>query len=134
MVKRKLNLEKLKDLLKKSWSKESSAYPESWTPKNPAWGQCLVTALLIQDYKGGKILEGKVKMGGKMRKHFWNELPGGKEFDFTKEQFSNNTNNISITKKEEMKSEFISHCLRIQNVRQRYFLLKSNFEKLISMN
>ena len=77
---------KLKDLeiiLKKSWSKETSYHSKKWTSKNPAFGQCAITSLIIQDFFDGKILE--TVIGGVS--HYWNKLPNGKEVDLTKTQF-----------------------------------------------
>jgi hypothetical protein len=41
--------------LQKSWDKNTSYYKD-WTPDNPAYGQCAVTALIVQDHFGGDII------------------------------------------------------------------------------
>ena len=46
----------------------TSAYVNKWTEQNPAAGQCLVTALAVQDEYGGDIYDCKV---GRSR-HFYN--------------------------------------------------------------
>lgn len=53
-----------------------------WTKDNPARGQCGVTALVIQDYFGGKIL----KTGVDNSWHFYNSLDGVSH-NLTAEQF-----------------------------------------------
>ena len=123
-----MDLGELNKILKKSWSKKTSADPENQTQKNPAWGQCLITALIVQDFFGGKILGGKVKIPRetKLYAHYWNKLPGGQETDFSKEQFPNGT-----FLEGKIRTRTKSHCLRTQTVQRRYLLLKSTVEKLM---
>lgn len=42
--------------LKNSWTLESSSDPENWTPDNSSWGQCAVSALIVNDYLDGEIV------------------------------------------------------------------------------
>lgn len=49
------------EIIKKSWSAETSYWPDGWSPDNPAFGQCAVTALVVQDLLGGDIVKTKVK-------------------------------------------------------------------------
>ncbi|MEI2329818.1 hypothetical protein ACLNAR_11445 [Priestia aryabhattai] len=69
----------LKKALHQSWSIHSST---KWTADNPSKGQCGVTALVVQDIKGGYILKTPCKEGW----HFYNHL-NGQRCDFTQEQF-----------------------------------------------
>lgn len=73
----------LRTAVEAAWSAATSSDPEEWTPANPAWGQCAVTALVVQDVMGGRLLRTEVDGVS----HYWNELPGGREVDFTKIQF-----------------------------------------------
>ena len=68
-------------VLFKAWSIESSS---QWTIKNPAKGQCGVTALIVNDYFGGEILKTLVSN----RWHFYNQIDGI-TYDFTASQFTN---------------------------------------------
>ncbi len=43
----KMTLGDLQKLLRKAWTRETSADPENWTPENPARNQCGVTALMV---------------------------------------------------------------------------------------
>ena len=52
-------------------------------PENPAWGQCAVTALVVQDAFGGDLLRAMVEGVS----HYWNRLPDGSEVDLTRQQF-----------------------------------------------
>lgn len=65
------------------WGQNTSADPDNWTPENPAWGQCAVTALLVQDLLGGDLL--RTTNAG--ISHYWNRLPDGVELDLTRGQF-----------------------------------------------
>jgi hypothetical protein len=69
--------------LQASWVVETSSDPEHWTPENPAWGQCAVTALVVQDYLGGSLLRAEAPSTS----HYWNLLPSGDEVDLTIGQF-----------------------------------------------
>ena len=73
----------LAQAIAKCWSRETSYDPDAWCPENPAWGQCAVTALVVQDYLGGSLLSGNVEGF----QHYLNRLPDEMEFDLTLHQF-----------------------------------------------
>jgi hypothetical protein len=77
-------LRRLKGCLETAWSKETSVDPSNWSAHNPAWGQCAVTALVVQDELGGELLRAVVQG----ESHYWNRLPTGEEVDFTRQQFT----------------------------------------------
>ena len=52
-----------------------------------AWGQGAVTALVVQDYLGGKLVQIPVSNIVGMSSHYYNELPDAKEIDLSKSQF-----------------------------------------------
>lgn len=116
----KLNLKLFTKILKKAWSKETSYWPEKWNPKKPSIGQCAVTALLLQNYAGGKILQTKIPNYGT---HLWNKLPNGKEIDLTRNQFPKR---IKIPKGKVISR---STLLKVKSLRKRYNTLIKNFEK-----
>ena len=70
-VRRRLNV---------AWCEETSA--GGFTIVRPSIGQCAVTALLVQDVAGGRLL--RVMNGGVS--HYFNEI-GGREVDLTRDQF-----------------------------------------------
>ncbi|MFE9634376.1 alpha/beta fold hydrolase [Streptomyces sp. NPDC006463] len=60
----------------------------SWTAENPSWGQCDITAVVVQDILGGELVLGEVFHEGRQEGyHWWNQLPGGIRIDLTREQF-----------------------------------------------
>ncbi len=67
--------------VRKAWCAQTSADPDNWTPENPAWGQCAVTALVIQDLCGGELL--RTTVGG--ISHYLNELEDGRWVDLTQQ-------------------------------------------------
>ena len=74
--------------LRRCWSAETSSDPDRWTQANPAWGQCAVTACLLQDELGGEILWTKAICPDRQEySHYFNLLPDGTVFDATRQQF-----------------------------------------------
>jgi hypothetical protein len=74
----------LETALPLAWAADTSFDPENWTPDNPAYGQCAVTALVVNDLLGGQIAKGTVNGV----EHYWNVLPGTEEEkDLTRHQF-----------------------------------------------
>ena len=107
--------------LQKAWTKETAhpSYQDKWISTNPSIGQCLVTALLIQELKGSEIASCKV---GKYS-HFVNIINGQIE-DYTKEQFKIPVEYKKIALKER------KLLLRNNDTLKRYELLKGNFLRL----
>ena len=67
------------------WNRRTSYDPVGWSNRNRAWGQCAVTALIVQDLFGGVVLRGFVNG----IEHYWNRLPNDEEVDLTRKQFAN---------------------------------------------
>lgn len=71
--------------LLESWSAETSFEPERWKPGRPDIGQCDVTALVVQDLIGGRLLRCALPDG---ESHYWNMIaPSWREIDLTEGQF-----------------------------------------------
>jgi hypothetical protein len=85
-----MEISELEAILEKTWTLDTSADPENWTPANPAWGQCAVTALIIDDYLGGEIIWAEIKLPEKAISHYFNKIEG-KEVDLTRRQFPADT-------------------------------------------
>lgn len=105
--------------LTSAWGKDTChpAYINRWTEQNPAAGQCLVTALAVQDEYGGDIYDCKV---GRSR-HFYNVI-NGNTVDLTFNQFPEGSE-IKDARKRDRKQ-----LLANKELRQRYELLKSRME------
>lgn len=83
-----MNKDELYSVFNDAWSKETSYPPDStkWSKNTPSIGQCAVTALIVNDLLGGKILFNR------KFNHYWNELPNHEIIDLTIEQFGEETN------------------------------------------
>ena len=102
--------------LTSAWDKDTChpAYVNKWTEQNPATGQCLVTALAVQDEYGGDIYDCKV---GHSR-HFYNVI-NDEIVDLTFNQFPEGSE-IKDKRKRDRKQ-----LLANKETKQRYELLKS---------
>jgi hypothetical protein len=81
-------LSALETAIRASWAAETSCDAAGWTPENPAYQQCDVTARVVHDYLGGDVLVcGVIRHGVRVDRHAWNRLPSGLEIDLTREQF-----------------------------------------------
>jgi len=111
----------------RSWSAESSAAAEKWSPENPAWGQCAVTALIVQDTFGGEILRTTAQLpGGGTYSHYLNRLKDGQLLDLTSCQFPPGTTFGEATPKTTPENPTTrDYILSHENTRMRYWLLKS---------
>jgi hypothetical protein len=108
--------------LKKAWCRETAhpSYQKDWTETNPAYGQCCVTALVIQDLYGGSIFECEVHN----KRHYVNVTNEGYINDFTSSQFG--FERIVYSK---MKYRTRKSLLKSQSVKERYELLKARLEE-----
>lgn len=142
MTEGRITLPELETLLRKAWSRETSSDPEGWTAENPAWGQCVPTALIVQDFFGGGLLRHPLEgIEGLefMRSHYVN-LVDGKRIDLSQEQLRGATlpePKIRRRKdllsprfdEEEEKKTDVS-----KDTRRRYAQLRLAVENLISPN
>jgi len=87
-----LTLKEIEAALEASWAADTCSPDDleraGWSPANPAWGHCDVTALLLNDVFGGDLMVGKVFAGDQQQGyHSWNRLDSGVEIDLTRSQF-----------------------------------------------
>lgn len=113
LVEPRLDLDELSAALQAAWSEATSADPDGWARGNPAWGQCAVTALTVQDHLGGTLLRGEV---GPVS-HYWNVLPSGDEIDLTIRQFGD------AVVVENVEPRTREHVLSYPETQRRYDLL-----------
>lgn len=110
--------------IREAWCRETAhpSYQKDWSEDNPSYGQCCVTALVMQEIIGGDIYE--CTMG--RRKHFYNVTPDAQFHDFTIDQFPiprDCTKNVKLRTRESL--------LQSKDVRERYNLLKTRLNKPI---
>ncbi len=80
----------LRHKLERAWCMEtrSKRCTGLWTPDRPSMGQCVPTALIVQDLFGGVILRTDASTASE---HYFNRLPDGREVDLTRDQFPDET-------------------------------------------
>lgn len=120
-----MKIKELERIIKLSWTKETS-YPFSrkdWSIINPSLGQCAVTALIVNDFMGGKIMNCMCEDIS----HYYNVV-NDEIIDLTVEQFKGR---IPDYKNGVEKSN--DYLLSNQDTKKRYLMLlknvKSNFIK-----
>lgn len=120
-----MKIEELQDKLKNAWCAETSYYSEKWDSSNAAYGQCAVTALIVNDYFGGDIVWAEVDLpSGEKESHYFN-LIDDKEIDLTGSQFPIGT---IVPKGVPKKKEFATtkeFMLSNDNTKIRYEILKA---------
>lgn len=112
--------------LRGSWCKDTTSptCSETWPEKNPALGQCAVTALVVQDLVGGELMRAVV---GEYGSHYYNRLPSGQEVDLTREQFPVGTF-IPPGKPADRQTVLTSDRAVAARTKERYELLKRRFD------
>jgi len=122
---------RLEEAIQKSWSKETSSDPENWNDNNPAWGQCAVTALIVNDYLGGKVVWAEAKLAdGRAISHYFNGIEDI-EIDLTRKQFPEG---IIIPRGVEKKKQFPTtrdYILSFPATQQRYHILSQKVKEYI---
>ncbi len=81
-----MEIEKLTQALRASWSAETAYNPAEWSPENPARGQCVVSSLIVQDILGGELVRFAVEYRGNQEKHYANVVDGAL-IDVTRSQY-----------------------------------------------
>ena len=119
-----MNINKLKQLLVESWSLEtcSPGLRGEWTEDNPSLGQCAITALIVNDFFGGKIMRCMASSGS----HYYNVIDD-EIIDLTVEQFLG-----EIPQYENGEERTREYLLGNEDTKNRYVLLNSNLQELIS--
>lgn len=79
-----MEIVELKQLLSSSWKKEtcSPGLRSEWSEESPSLGQCTITALIVNDFFGGKIMRCIASSGS----HYYN-LIDNEIVDLTVDQF-----------------------------------------------
>lgn len=123
-----MNIEKLEPIIKLCWDKNTSTRPDFWNVGNPANGQAIATALVVQDYFKGKIINVQVGIPEIRRiSHYLNELPDKSYLDLTFQQFPSEGIYFRVSKK-----KYISRKRLLSRYHNQYNLLKTRVTQLLS--
>lgn len=124
-----MKISELEDAIRKSWSKETSSDTVNWSDDNSAWGQCAVTALIVNDYLGGEIVWAEAKLpDGKGISHYFNHIEE-KEVDLTRRQFPEGTVISSGVEKKKQYASTRDYILSFPATQQRYEVLKERVDE-----
>ena len=78
----------LTNVIRSAWNSETTSIPDEWDAEtNPARGQCVPTALVVQDYMGGQIMRVMTYVNGGRETHYRNILPDGSSMDVSGDQY-----------------------------------------------
>ena len=118
-----MNIEKLKELLIQSWNIEtcSPGLKDEWDEKNPSLGQCAITALVVNDFFGGKIMRCMSSSGS----HYYNLIDNIIQ-DLTVEQFKG-----EVPKYDESQERTREYLLSNADTKKRYEKLLYNLKQSI---
>lgn len=126
-----LNINHLEQILEKCWSKETSLDSENWIPENPAWGQCAITACIVNDYFGGKVVWTSVNIAGEEISHYFKSI-NGEEIDLTRKQFPPGTIVLPGIDKTKNFPTTRDYVLSYEKTAQRYALLKAKVDEQVA--
>jgi hypothetical protein len=115
----------LYDLLAEIWCARTCAprMRDSWSMDNRTWGQCSITAFLVQDIFGG-IVRGIPREDGNV--HCYNVV-GDSVFDLTSEQFGDEK--LIYSEDDPVQSREV-HFVKTEK-KERYELLKQGLRKAV---
>ena len=115
------------DILSDLWCRETCAVRmrKNWTPDNPTWGQCSITAFLMQDVFGGKVYGIPLDSG---YAHCFNTV-GDCLFDLTSEQFGDTVLDYTRCTEQSREAHFA-----MEDKRARYDLLKQKLTEALGRN
>ena len=118
-----MEIRELKQLLMQSWNFEtcSPGLRDKWSEENPSLGQCAITALIVNDFFGGKIMRCMASSGS----HYYN-IVDDELVDLTVEQFLE-----EIPDYENGEERTREYLLSNEDTKNRYLILNKNLQKTI---
>lgn len=107
-----------------AWTKETCvpSLRSNWSSENKELGQCAITALIVNDYYGGKIMRCMTSTGS----HYYN-LIDDEIIDLTVEQFMG-----EIPLYDEGAERTRDYLLSSEDTKARYLMLQKNVKEILS--
>jgi len=138
MAKGEIGRFNMSQAIQRSWSMDTSMDSENWSPGNPAWGQCAVTALTVQDFLGGEIVrldltshsDSQIASG---KTHYFNRI-GDADLDISVSQFGDENRFNRFRRSQETSVRSRSCLLEDENTRLRYINLRLKVAKYLARN
>lgn len=106
--------------VRESWSHDTTASPDEWTPENVALGQCVPTSLVVQDLLGGDLERLATERNGGRETHYRNILPDGETLDVSRDQYPEDQQFVPAP----VEGDVREYVLGNENTRRRYALLR----------
>ena len=116
-------IELITEALENSWSGETSYPGSGWSQANPARGQCVVSALVIQDYFGGDLRRYRVELEGGPEKHYVNVLDNGQVVSVSHSQYPENMDLVEAPIDESRYTSARQKVLSGKDTQDRYQIL-----------
>ncbi len=119
-----MEIKRFEKLLRFAWTKETCvpSLREDWDEDNKSLGQCAITALLVNDYYGGKIMRCMTSTGS----HYYNMIDD-KIVDLTAEQFFE-----EVPMYQEGSERTREYLLGNEDTKARYLLLLKNYKGVLA--
>jgi len=128
-----ISVKDFEQIIPKCRSKETSADPEGRSDLNPSYRQCLITALLANEFLWLDVYAEKVRLDSDFNDyHYFNKNKQNASIRFCEEQFLYEKI-ISKTSERPLPKDRIEILLeRSPEIKQRYEIIKKKFEEEIA--
>jgi len=114
--------------IRSSWDSTTTSTPDEWEPvANPARGQCVPTALVVQDNLGGNLERLATTYNERRETHYRNILPDGTVLDLTRSQYPDE----QIFEQTPIEGDTREYVLGNEATRRRYTALARRVEALL---
>ena len=123
-------IEKLTSAIHQGWSADTTASPDEWDAEDrPSRGQCVPTALVVQDHTGGSLERLATEFNGARETHYRNIGDDGTITDLTRDQYPADQAFVPAP----VEGDVREYVLGNENTRRRYLLLAGAVEKLLEL-
>jgi len=125
-----VQIEKLTSAIHQSWSAETTASPDEWDAEDHlSRGQCVPTALVVQDQLGGSLERLATEFNGARETHYRNVGDDGEITDLTRDQYPADQAFVPAP----VDGDVREYVLGNENTRRRYLLLSEAVTKLLEL-
>lgn len=118
--------------LGRSWTKDTSSTPTEWSETNASRGQCVPTALIIQDYLGGNLQKLQTTYYSKTETHYRNILDNKTIIDVCRSQYPASQKLTVVDVKLDNFATIRDKLMSVPDVHSRYVTLKKRIDSYVS--
>ena len=112
-------MKNLQEVVRASWNIDTTSSPDEWDAQTaPERGQCVPTALLVQDYLGGDLERLATEFNGARETHYRNVV-NGEVVDLTRDQYPDDQQFTPAP----VEGDVREYVLGNENTRDRYIRL-----------